>query len=107
MRIKVLKDNNRVIATGSIAGRKIKAIAVCNEDNFDENVGIDLATRKYKIREKMAKRDSHKAAISSLNKLIAWCENQKEAEENLVALHNQRIAEMEQEYNDHVASLFK
>ena len=36
MRIKVLPVHNRVIATGSYKGKRLKAVAVCNEDNFDE-----------------------------------------------------------------------
>ena len=49
MRIKVLPVYNRVIATGSYKGKRLKAVAVCNEDNFDEALGIEIAKKKYGI----------------------------------------------------------
>ena len=69
MKIKVDKENKVVVAYGNYRGKKIKAVAVCKEPVFDEEFGMELARRKYKIRERYAKMRWHESWVSSLNYL--------------------------------------
>lgn len=70
MKIVVDKENKVVIARGTCKGKIIKAVAVCKEQNFDENFGKELAKKKYKIKEKYTKMRWHESEIAKLKKQI-------------------------------------
>lgn len=73
MRIAVDRKNNRVIAMGTYKGKKVKAIAVCHPgDSFDEQKGREIATLKYRLKEKEVRLDYHKANIKALNEHKNW-----------------------------------
>lgn len=85
MKINVSETNNRIIASGSAFGRKIKAIAVCNEPTFDEGFGTELVKMKYGIAKKKAQIQRHKQAVSGLKDLVRWCQKQLDYEATLIS----------------------
>lgn len=91
MKINVMKENNRIIATGSAFGKKLKAIAVCNEPVFDEAVGTEIVRRKYKIVEKMAQRKMHVRTKRELESIIKWCEKEIAHENEIIASMDKAI----------------
>lgn len=93
MKINVMKENNRIIATGSAFGKKLKAIAVCNEPVFDEALGTEIVRRKYKIAEKIAQLKKHVSAKRELKAIIRWCEKEIEHEDEIIANMNKSISE--------------
>lgn len=107
MRIKILPAHNRVIAAGSYKGKRIKAVAVCNEDSFDEALGIEIAKKKYGIAKANAKLDIHKKNISALKDMIKWCENMIDAENRSMDMVKTNLAIKESELTDFVESKFK
>lgn len=92
MKINVMKENNRIIATGSAFGKKLKAIAVCNEPVFDEKLGTEVVRRKYKIVEKIAQRKMHVSAKRELEAIIRWCEKEIAHEDEIIASMDASIA---------------
>ena len=107
MMIKVLPNNNRVIAYGSYRGKRIKAIAVCNEDSFDKDFGVELAKKKYGVAKCKVKIDMHKKNISALKDMIKWCENMIDAENRSMDMVKTNLAIKESELTDFVESKFK
>ena len=103
MRIKVLPVHNRVIATGSYKGKRLKAVAVCNEDNFDEALGIEIAKKKYGIAKCNAKLDLHKKNISALNDMIKWCQNMIDAENKSMAIVETNLDEKLHDFHTFLA----
>jgi hypothetical protein len=73
MKLSVDEKNRRVIAIGSYKGKKIKAIAVCHpEDNFNAEIGKEIATLKYQIKEEETKRAIHESNVRALHEHIMW-----------------------------------
>lgn len=107
MRIKVLSAHNRVIATGSYKGKRIKAVAVCNEDNFDEALGIEIAKKKYGIAKCNAKLDLHKKNISALEDMIEWCQNMIDAENKSMAIVDANLDKKLTDYHAFLADKFE
>ena len=91
MKINVTKENNRIIATGTAFGKKLKAIAVCNEPVFDEAIGTEIVRRKYKIVEKMAQRKMHVRTKRELESIIKWCEKEIAHENEIIASMDKAI----------------
>ena len=106
MKIKVLPEHKRVIATGSYRGKRIKTVAVCNEDNFDERFGIELAKKKYSIAKSKAKIDMHKKNIGMLNKMIDWCQKYIDAENRSIELVTDGLARKIVDFTDFVEDKF-
>lgn len=71
MKIIVDRENRATIATGYYNGKKIKSVCLCrNEDEFDEEFGIKLAKKKWKLKLTIAKRKNINRIIKNLEKLI-------------------------------------
>ena len=68
MKIKVDRENKAVVAYGFYLGKRIKAVAVCKESYFDESFGVELATKKYKIKKRYIKMMMYESKIKELNK---------------------------------------
>lgn len=107
MRIKILPAHNRVIATGSYKGKRIKAVAVCNEDSFDEALGIEIAKKKYGIAKANAKLDLHMKNISALKDMIKWCENMIDAENKSMAIVDANLDKKLADYHAFLADKFE
>lgn len=106
MKINVDTKNRRVIASGSFAGKRIKAIAKCNEDSFDREFGKSLAEKKFKIKSEEVKRDMHNKYIKDLYRQISWCEHQISYERGIVNALNEKIGSKKSEYDNFVNSYF-
>ena len=106
MKITLIPDHNRVIATGTIAGKHVKSIVVCNEDKFDAELGADLAKRKYKIAEKVAKKSLHESNVRALKDAIKWCENSIANEQLIINGLDERIESMNKDYHSYLESKF-
>lgn len=106
MKITLIPDHNRVIATGTIAGKHVKSIVVCNEDKFDAELGADLAKRKYKIAEKVAKKSLHESNVRALKDAIKWCENSIANEQSIIDGLDNRINDMNSDYHSYLRSKF-
>ena len=70
MKVKIDEKNKVCIAYGSFRGKKIKAVAVCKEPEFDKIFGEKLARRKYKVKETYAKLKWHQSIINEMNQEI-------------------------------------
>lgn len=93
MKIKVDRDNRVVIAKGGFEGKKIVAVAVChNDDAFDEEFGIQLATKKYNIKKRQAKLRKYEKIISAYNELIDWAIKQRDMYEDFADAVEKKIA---------------
>jgi hypothetical protein len=78
------KDNRTVTAISEYAGKPVKGIAKCSpEDEFDENVGVKLATARCKT--KIAKKQ-YKTASNKVEKL-----------DSLAHQMNKRLEKMKEE----------
>lgn len=102
MKFTISEKSKRVIATGSMMGRRVKAIAVCNEPVFDETIGKEVARRKYKIAEKDAQISAHKARMTDLKDLIEWCQNEIAHEEVMIQNMHEIKNKLIQNYTDYV-----
>lgn len=102
MKFTISEKSKRVIATGSMMGRRVKAIAVCNEPVFDETIGKEVARRKYKIAEKDAQISAHKARMSDLKELIRWCQNEINHEENMISDMHKIRDKLVEKFNSYV-----
>lgn len=101
MKVKVQKNNKVTVATGSVKGRRVKAVVVCHPlDEFNEEKGVQLATQKYKIKEKEAKRNIHESNIKQLKAFIKWAENEIIQEEHIVSEMNESIKKLKSTYAD-------
>lgn len=101
MKVKVQKNNKVTVATGSVKGRRVKAVVVCHPlDEFNEEKGIQLATQKYKIKEKEVKRNIHESNIKQLKAFIKWAENEIIQEEHIVSEMNESIKKLKSTYVD-------
>lgn len=67
MKVKVDRTNKIVLAIGSYNGKKIIARAICNEDEFDEEFGKQLAEARYKVKLNYQKMRKHQKIFSALN----------------------------------------
>lgn len=102
MKFTISEKSKRVIATGSMMGRRVKAIAVCNEPVFNETIGKEVARRKYKIAEKDAQISVHKARMTDLKDLIKWCQNEIAHEEVMIQNMHEIRNKLIQNYTDYV-----
>ena len=108
MRIKVLPAHNRVIATGSYKGKRLKAIAVCSDyDTFNEELGTEIAKKKYGILKCNAKIDIHKKNISALNDMIKWCQNMIDAENKSMAIVETNLDKKLHDFHAFLADKFE
>lgn len=106
MKINVMKENNRIIATGSAFGKKLKAIAVCNEPVFDETLGTEIVRRKYKIVEKDAQKKMHVRTKRELESIIRWCQSEIEHEDSIIAQMNESIEKKREELTSFMKEKF-
>lgn len=67
MKVKVDRTNKIVLAIGSYDGKRIIARAICNEDEFDEEFGKQLAEARYKVKLNYQKIRKHQKIWSALN----------------------------------------
>lgn len=73
MKIKIDEKNKTVIAYGGWHGKKIVAVAVCeNGDKFDEKFGTELATRKWKIKRRRVRLRYYESKASAYQALADW-----------------------------------
>jgi len=85
MKIVVDKKNKAVIATGWYKSHKIRAVAVCHpEDTFDVDFGIELVTKKYKIKEKYVKMNIHESYMKSLDAECKWLKKEYDSEDKII-----------------------
>lgn len=75
MRVKVDEKNRAIIAEGNFKGKRIKAVVVCKEPEFDREFGEKLVKQKYKINLKQYKLKRHEQEIGVLNKFKAWADS--------------------------------
>lgn len=89
MKVKVYPEHKRVIATGIVKGKRIKAIAVCQEgDTFDADFGVSLASQKLKVTEKKALIASHESKIRAAQRKIAHWKSIIETENKIISSLN-------------------
>jgi len=108
MKIVSYPDHRCTVAIGSFStksfcgdtdlmySRKIKASTVCHpDDTYDEKLGVEIAKRKYAIKERRVKRDYHE---SQMREYMAKAERYKhlvEEEKKIISNHDVKIAEMQ------------
>lgn len=107
MRIYVDKQNKCIVATGHYRGKKIKAVARCKEDDFDEAFGTELVKKKYKIKKEMIKKDFHNSCIKKLHQRVLWCFNQIKYEEEVTASLVEKLDKQLAECNYFIDNHFK
>lgn len=107
MKVKVDKKNGVVIAYGSYKSCLIKAIAVCKEDVFDEEFGIQLAKKKYAVQRSKVKRGVHKAALAYAKERYRKLGNFIRMETELVEHFDAMIEESKQIVRDFVDEKFE
>ena len=106
MRLSIDKKNHRVNASGSYKGKKVKAIAVCSaEDEFDENIGRQIATLKYQVKEQEAKKAIHVSNIKALVEHIRWVSKILEDETRIVENMTKKINELYEAYNENINNI--
>ena len=106
MRLSIDKKNRRVIASGSYKGKKVKAIAVCSaEDEFDENIGRQIATLKYQVKEQEAKKAIHASNIKTLVEHIRWASKILEDETRIVDNMTKKIKELNEANNEKINNI--
>ena len=107
MKIRVDNKNKVVIAEGHYRGKKIKTIAKCNEDVFDEEFGKQLAEKKYDIKEYVARKNYHRKYMNMLHRTVLRCYVLIEEEQNIIDSLNAKISIKEKEINEFVSDYFK
>lgn len=105
MKFTISPKSKRVIATGSMMGRRVKAIAVCNEPVFDEKIGVEVARRKYKIAEKDAQISAHRARASQLRRVAEWCAKESAHEDDMCHSMMEIRKNLEKNYHEYVDSV--
>lgn len=105
MKFTISPKSKRVIATGSMMGRRVKAIAVCNEPVFDEKIGVEVARRKYKIAEKDAQISAHRARANQLRKIAEWCAKEAAHEDDMCHSMMEIRRNLENSYHEYVDSV--
>lgn len=107
MKIFVDRKNKVVVAKGSVKGKKIKAVSRCNvDDTFDEKFGVEYTTKKYAVKESMAKADCHVKYVKALYNLVNWCNNQLDYELDILHDMYDRIAKKQADCDTFVKNYF-
>lgn len=107
MKIRVDKENKCVIAIGSCKGKRVKVVTHCKEEKFDENFGIELTKKKYKIKKETIKKELHDKYIKKLHETVLWCFNQIKYEEDIVKDLAEKIRKETKECNEFINEYFK
>lgn len=107
MKIHIDRKNNRVIANGYFRGKKIRTIAHCNRDTWNEAFGVSIATKKFDIKQEEVKKRQHERHIRKLHEMALWCYGQINAEQAIVSNLGVKIDKMNSEYQDFVKSHFE
>ena len=108
MRICIDEKNKRVIAYGTYRGRKVKAIAVCSpEDTFDENIGKQIATLKYKIKEQEVKKEIHISRLKHLNNICKWACKVIDDEQKIIHEMNAKISKLKSQSEEKINEILE
>lgn len=98
MKITVDEKNKCVIATGSYKGKRVKAVARCHpEDEFDVEIGKEIAKAKYKIRYEKARMEWHRGISRKLWHIVSWACIVIADEDRIVKGLKEKIRKMENE----------
>ena len=107
MKIHVDRKNNRVIAYGSYRGKRIKAIAHCREDFFNEELGIKIAKMKYDILQTKAQKQFHDNYVRELHKNILWSFHEIDAENDVLENLSHKVENKIENYHKFLSENFK
>lgn len=106
MKIHIDKKNNRIIANGYFRGTKIRTIAHCNGDKWNEDFGVAVAKMKYKIKEQEVKKKLHEKYIRELHRMALWCYSVIKSETSIVDSLSDKIQRMGNDYNNYLSNHF-
>lgn len=107
MKIHVDEKNNRVIATGYRNGRMIRAIANCQEPEFNEEFGRELATKKYNIKYEMVRQREHESVVRALHRMVLWCYKVIDDEQEIINRIHTKVDNLSCDCKNFVDEYFK
>lgn len=107
MKIHVDRNNNRIIANGHYLGKKVRAVAHCNGDTWDEEFGTGIASRRYAIKHETLKQKAHEQRVKMLHQTALWCYKQIDDENEIISRLKSKIGRMTSDCEAYIKSHFE